>query len=373
MELMFWVAVAGVLYPYVGYPAALWLLSVCRAGRSVAAGAPAPTVSLIIPVHNEATRLPRKVANTAALRYPPGMLQVVFVSDGSTDDTAGVLRRLMTPAMTLVELPERRGKAAALNAGLAASRHEVVVFSDASIELEPDSLQHLVRGFADAEVGCISGEDRIAGTGGEALYGRYELMLRRLESRVHSIAGASGSFYAQRRHLCQRFAEGEAPDFLSVLRTVEQGYRAISEPQAVGSMTSVADPRREFERKVRTLIRGLTTLFAHAGLLNPARTGMFSFILFSHKVMRWLAPVFMVAALLLPLTLLPSVFYGGVFAAQIAFYLAAAAAFAQWGGVHRTLPGRVALYFASVNIAILAAWLQYARGVRQEIWAPSQR
>jgi cellulose synthase/poly-beta-1,6-N-acetylglucosamine synthase-like glycosyltransferase len=275
--------------------------------------------------------------------------------------------------MTVIELPERRGKAAGLNAGLQHATNEILVFSDASIALEPDSLRKIVQRFGDPEIGCVSGEDRIAGSGGEAWYGRYELMLRRLESEVGSIVGASGSFYAQRRSLCAPFVEGLAPDFLSVLRTVEQGARAISDPDAVGAMTSVKDPRDEFERKVRTLLRGITTLFEHAHLLNPFRYGLFSFALWSHKVMRWLAPCFLVLALVTPIALLPSPWYSAILAVQVAFYLAALAALAQWGRIDRTLFGKIALYFSTVNAAVLAAWYRYGRGVRQELWTPSRR
>ena len=372
MATLFWLSVLAVLYPYLLYPAALWALG-RLSRRQVLPPAPLPSVTLIVPVSNEEVRIAKKVANTAALRYPPDRLQVVFVSDGSTDRTVDILRSMVTSIMSVVELPERRGKAAGLNAGMLQARHDILVFSDASIELELDALERIVAPFADARIGCVSGEDRIAEAGGEALYGRYELMLRRFESRVSSIVGASGSFYAQRRALCAPFVEGMAPDFLSVLRTIEQGYRAISEPTAVGSMTSVKDPRREFERKVRTLIRGLTTLFAYGHLLNPFRYGMFAFVLGSHKVMRWLAPVFLLSALLAPLGLLDRPFYMLAFGCQLAFYLCAWAAFRQRGGVHRSLPGKIALYFSSVNMAALVAWVQFARGVRQELWTPSQR
>jgi cellulose synthase/poly-beta-1,6-N-acetylglucosamine synthase-like glycosyltransferase len=374
METVFWIAVAGVLYPYFGYPLLLLLLGRV-AGRPdrASATAPVPSVSVIIPAHNEAARIERKVVNTAALDYPVDRLQILFVSDGSTDGTVDLIRARSTPAMEIVELPSRGGKAAALNAGLERARHEILVFSDASIALEPDALRQIVRRFQEPDIGCISGEDRIADAGGEGLYGRYELSLRRLESRVHSIVGASGSFYAQRRAICRPFTEGMAPDFLSVLRTVEQGFRAVTEPAAAGAMTSVSDPAHEFERKVRTLIRGITTLAAHARLLNPLRFGLFAFSMWSHKVMRWLAPFFLVAALLSPLPLLGSPWYAAAFAAQVAFYLAALAALWQWGGIQRSLPGKVALYFSSVNAAILAAWYLYGRGVRQELWTPSRR
>ena len=374
MEVLFWAAVFGVLYPYIAYPLVLLALR-ATSGWPEVSRAPdgLPSVSLIIPVHNEAVRIARKVANTAALRYPAGRLQVLFVSDGSTDGTVDLIRAAAAPEMTVIELARRGGKAAALNAGLARAANDVVVFSDASIQLEPAALERLVLPFADPTIGCVSGEDRIGEASGEGLYGRYELALRRLESAVQSIVGASGSFYAQRRSLCQPFVEGLAPDFLSVLRTVEQGYRAVAEPSAVGSMTSVRDPRHEFERKVRTLIRGLTTLFAHVHLLNPLRYGRFAFLLFSHKVMRWTAPIFLLTAMVSSLLLARSPLYLAAFVAQVMFYLAALAALINFGGVDRSLLGRVALYFSSSNAAVLMAWFQYARGVRQELWTPSQR
>jgi hypothetical protein len=371
---VFWVSVFGVLYPYLGYPLVLTALAVvARKRRATSLDATVRSVSLIIPVHNEQSRIERKVVNTAALRYPEEHLQVLFVSDGSTDKTVEIIRERQTPTMTVIDLPIRGGKAVALNAGLEKAVHEIIVFSDAAIELEADALLHLVKGFQDPRVGCISGEDRIPESGGEALYGRYELFLRRLESEVHSIVGASGSFYAQRRALCGPFVEGMAPDFLSVLRTLEQGSRAISEPTAAGVMSSVKDPAQEFERKVRTLIRGMTTLAAHRQVLNPFRFGLFSFAIWSHKIMRWMAPFFLVLALISPLALLGSPLYLIAFALQVAFYLGALAALAQWGGVHRSFGGRVALYFSSVNAAILAAWYLYGRGVRQELWTPSRR
>jgi len=277
-----------------------------------------------------------------------------------------------TASMEIVELGQRAGKAAALNAGLSRSRNDIIVFSDASIELEPPSLRHLVSRFADPAIGCVSGEDRIAESGGEAWYGRYELMLRRLESDVCSIVGASGSFYAQRRTLCPPFTEGMAPDFLSVLRTVEQGARAVTAPTAVGAMTSAKDHRNEFERKTRTAIRGITTLVAYGHMLNPFRFGLFAFALLSHKVLRWLAPFFLIGVLLATVPLAAQPFYAAALAAQVVFYVWALAAHV-WSAARRPLPGKIALYFTTVNLAILVAWVKYAAGVRQELWTPTAR
>lgn len=376
IEVLFWLSAFGVVYPYLGYPVVLWALGrfLGRQGRRENGDAPFyPSVSMIIPVCNEEARIERKIVNTATLRYPADRLQVLFVSDGSTDRTVELIKMRASGTMTLIELPVRQGKGAALNAGLDHAKHDILVFSDAAIELEPDALRHIVRGFCDPEVGCISGEDKIAESGGEAWYGRYELLVRRLESKVHSIVGASGSFYAQRRELCGPFLEGLAPDFLSVLRTVEQGFRAVSEPEAVGAMTSVKDSKQEFERKVRTLIRGMTTLFAYVRVLNPIRFGMFAFEVLSHKALRWSVPFFLVMALASSITLLGSPWFNLVVIVQVAFYGAALLAFSGWSYIRHSLFGKIALYFSMVNAAILVAWFKYGKGVRQELWTPSQR
>lgn len=376
MEGLFWLSVCGVMYPYLGYPVLLWIWGRVYGKELQIAHAETtfyPSVTMVIPVCNEERRIERKIANTKALHYPAHQLQVLFVSDGSTDRTVELIRNHAAGPITLIELPVRGGKAAALNAGLDHARHEVVVFSDASIELEQDALRYIVQGFRDPAVGCISGEDKIAESGGEAWYGRYELLIRRLESKVHSIVGASGSFYAQRRVLCSPFAEGLAPDFLSVLRTVEQGFRAISEPAAVGMMTSVKDSKQEFQRKVRTLIRGMTALFAYGRVLNPIRFGVFAIEMLSHKILRWAVPFFLITALVSSVSLIDSPWFLFVSSVQIAFYLTALLALWGWSVIRQSLPGKIALYFSMVNAAILVAWVKYAIGERHELWTPSQR
>jgi cellulose synthase/poly-beta-1,6-N-acetylglucosamine synthase-like glycosyltransferase len=377
LEIAFWLAAAATVYTYFAYPLLLAALDRLRpAPPAPNAGGPPfqPTVTVIIPVHNEERAIGAKLQNTVALDYPSAALQVVVVSDGSTDGTAGIVRAVADPRIELVELGSRQGKAAGLNAGLQHARHEIVVFTDAAIALEPQALTRLVAPFARPEVGCVSGEDRIAHGGGEGLYGRYELWLRRQESRLHSIVGASGSIYAQRRSLCSPFVPQLAPDFLSVLRTVEQGSRAVVASDAVGYMEAVSNPRDEFERKVRTLLRGLTTLGRFPHLLNPLRYGAFAIFLLSHKLMRWLVPVFLIVMLLASgLLATRSAFYAGLFGAQLLFYALGYAAYHRWVGVESWAISRIASYFVSVNVATLVAWFKYAVGVRQELWSPSRR
>jgi cellulose synthase/poly-beta-1,6-N-acetylglucosamine synthase-like glycosyltransferase len=372
----FWLSAAATIYAYAGYPILLALLGRVM-GRGVVSGDSGddglPPITMIVPAHNERRRIEPKLENTRLLDYPAGKLEVLFVSDGSTDGTDDLIRAGLDDRSRLHPLTGRGGKASALNAGLQLASHDVIVFSDASILLEPDALRHIARPFGDPVIGCVSGEDRIAGGGGEGLYGRYELYLRRLESRVSSIVGASGSFYAQRRHLCRPFQPGLAPDFHSVLHTVEQGYRAISQPDAVGMMTALDNPKDEFTRKVRTILRGITTLASHLHLLNPFRYGLFAVEVASHKLARWLVPFFLIAMLLASLVLAgTSPFYAVVAAAQGAFYLLAAGGLLV-PALASALPVRVAVYFTAVNVATLVAWLKFGGGARQEIWAPTER
>ena len=377
-EWILWLSVAGAFYTYLGYPILLSLLVRVKSKATDVAildDSELPAVAMIVPVHNEQQVMESKIANSRELSYPAGKLRVIFVSDGSTDETAAIVARHLDDRIALIELPTRTGKAAALNAALATIDSAVVVFSDASIILAPDAVKTVVRPLAIPEIGCVSGEDRIAGWGGEGLYGRYELFLRRKESELHSIVGASGSFYAQRRALCDPFEPGLAPDFLSVLRTVERGYRAVTQPAAVGYMQALDSVSDEFRRKVRTILRGLTTLRQCSHLLNPFTSGVFAFELFSHKVLRWLVPFFLLAILATSAWLAVDwLFYRMLLLVQILLYALALAGPRLKGSVLASLAvTKIAVYFTTVNIATLWAWGKYLAGARQELWQPSRR
>lgn len=376
MEIAFWVAALAVIYAYFGYPALL-VLAGKLAARPVRLGDESflPALTVLVPAYNEAGVIGSKLDNLLGLDYPRDRLQFVVVSDGSTDGTNALLEAAAARdgRLMAVLLDERRGKANALNQGLARATGEIVVFSDSSILLDKGALRAIVRPFADPEVGCVSGEDHIPEGGGEGLYGRYELFLRNRESAVGSIVGASGSFYAERRELCKPFVDGLAPDFLSVLNTVEQGCRALTEPAAFGFMAAVKSPGDEFRRKVRTLLRGMTTLWVKRGLLNPLRYGRFAWVLFSHKVMRWLVPLFMLVALLANLALVGQPVYAVLFVTQVAFYGFALLAWRQVAGIQEQIYGKVPLYFVGANLAVGFAWVKFLTGVRQELWEPSRR
>ena len=374
MKIIFWLSFFGIFYAYFGYPIVLCIIGkFSRKSSTSYSPHYEPFVSIIIPVYNEENVIKEKLLNIKSLNYPRHKFEVLIVSDGSTDNTGEIVKNNLSPWIKFYELPERSGKASALNLGLEKAKNEIIIFSDASIMLDGNALKNIVKKFQDKTIGCISGEDHITESGGEGLYGKYELYLRNQESKVRSIVGASGSLSAQRTELGAPFMEGMAPDFLSVLTTVEKGYRAITEPDAYGTMTSLKSTRDEFDRKVRTLIRGMTALFYRRSIMNPFCFGIFSFELLSHKLMRWYVPFFLITLFLTNIFLIDIDFYLLTFVSQAVFYFLAILALLKCGNIHEKILGKIPLYFSTVNAAILIAWFRYIIGIRQEVWNPSKR
>ena len=372
MTTIFWVSGLAILYTYAGYPLLLklWPKISSEDNRYEGQLEIEPSISLIIPVYNEEKIISEKIENTISVDYPKDKREILIVSDASNDRTQEIVKRYEKEGVELFELENRQGKAGALNRGLQKARNEIVVFSDASIILEQNALRKIVGKFANPKIGCISGEDHILAGGEEGAYGKYELSLRNLENRAGSIVGASGCFYAQRRTLCEPFKEGMAPDFFSVLVTVEKGYRAVTEPEAMGVMKSVSDPQGEFQRKVRTFLRGMTTLLHFKHMMNPFRYGIFSLQLISHKLMRWFTGVFLILLFLSNLFLVGSKFYLVVLLLQLAFYMLA---LVGWLGTTKPFIFRMPFFFSMVNLSALVAWVKWICGFRQEIWEPSKR
>ena len=185
--------------------------------------------------------------------------------------------------------------------------------------------------------------------------------------------GASGCFYAVRRKLCEPFPEGMAPDFLSVLQTIENGYKAVTEPKAKGAMDSVRQSSQEFKRKVRTLLRGMTTLMSYRHLMNPFHYGIFAIELLSHKILRWSAGIFLILLFVSNFFLLNSKFFIVTFILQLIFYFFAFVGWTGIKGLSEKLLVKIPLYFCLVNASALMAWFKYFKGYRQEIWEPSKR
>lgn len=371
VDVVFWAAVALVLYAYLGYPAVLMALLLVR-DRRVAKAAVRPSVSFIVTAYNEERRIREKLENTLGQHYPATRLEIIVASDCSTDRTDEIVG-VYAERVRLIRAPERRGKEAAQQLAVRAAGGDILVFSDVATALAPDGVSSIVRNFADPSVGCVSSVDRFVeadGTvSGEGAYVRYEMFLRALETRVNSLVGLSGSFFAARREVCRNWATDRQSDFNTLLNAVAMGRRGVLDSASAGYYRDIVDDRREFQRKVRTVVRGIAVLAANARLLNPARHGLFAWQLLSHKLCRWLVPHAMLVALASNAVLAPrSTFYLATLLVQVAFY--AAALGGRWTGI-RIL--KLPSYLVVANLAVLMAWVRYARGERITTWNPSER
>lgn len=368
-HLTFWTAAALVFYAYVGYPCLLMAISRVRR-REVRRSAIACPVSFVITAHNEAERIATKIENTLAQEYD-GPFEILVASDCSSDGTDEIVRAY-EPRVSLVRTAERRGKEAAQQLAVGVASGQILIFSDVATALTPGAVARIVTNFADPAVGCVSSIDRFVDTdgrvSGEGAYVRYEMFLRSLESRVNSLVGLSGSFFAARRSVCRNWAADRQSDFNTLLNTVKQGLIGVLDASSIGYYHPITDHRGEFQRKVRTVVRGIGVLTANLYMLNPLRYGLFAWQLASHKLCRWLVPFALVVALLTnTLLAVHSSFYFATLAAQAAFYGAAAAG---WQGYPSL---RIPFYFVVANLAILIAWCRFARGERMTTWQPSNR
>jgi cellulose synthase/poly-beta-1,6-N-acetylglucosamine synthase-like glycosyltransferase len=370
----FWSFFFLMFWAYFGYPISLSLIKLARHKR-VRKGPCDASVTLIITAYNEEKRIREKLENSLALEYPKDKLQILVASDGSTDATNEIVSSYADKGIELLKVVNRGGKENAQKEAVGYARGDIIIFSDVATILEPRGLQEIVSNFADPSVGCVSSEDRLidqnGNPGGEGFYVRYEMWLRRLESEVNSLVGLSGSFFAARREVCQDFSGDVQSDFRTLLSSMKLGLRGVSDPKAIGSYLDIADEKHEFQRKVRTVLRGLTVFFKHLEFLNIFKYGLFSYQLFCHKLLRWLVPVFLVVVFITNVILAASsLFFLMLLYGQLLFYI-----IGIFGWLTQSLRGvlKIPMFFLVVNLAIVVAWWQYTTGKRIVLWTPSQR
>ncbi len=324
MKWAFWMSAALIAYTYLGYPLWLWIRSRwCR--KRVRSGPYIPFLSIIMVVHNEEKALPRKLRNLLELNYPTELLEIVVVSDGSTDTTNQILSEHMAnPHMRVIFNPQQQGKAAGLNSAVSSVRGEVVVFTDVRQQIERDAIRMLVENFADPDIGCASGElmlgDRETGETdqGMGVYWRIEKAIRELESAVGSVVGATGAIYGVRRELLVNVPDETILDDVYIpMHVARRGARIIFDPRARAWDSPDQGTAREFTRKVRTLSGNYQLLQLASWLLTSANPLRFQFV--SHKLLRLVVP-FALLAMLLASFLTPGVFYRGAVFFQLAFY-----------------------------------------------------
>lgn len=380
-EIVVWAAIALVVYTYGLYPLALKLWGTFRPRRPDP-GEPVewPMISITVPAYNEEAQIRGLLDSLLALEYPSDRRQILVVSDASTDGTDTIVAEYEDRGVELLRMPQRMGKTAAENAARAHLRGEIIVNTDASIRIDANALKPLVARFSDPSVGVASGRDvSVARIGadsnaGESGYVGYEMWVRELEDRVYGIIGASGCFYAIRADLHRLpLPDSLSRDFAAALHARENGFRAVSVRDAVCYVPRAPSLQREYRRKVRTMARGMATLHYKRHLLGR-RYGAFAWMLFSHKVCRWLVPWAALAAL----AAIASLAWTETWARWIlaASGIGAVAAIIGWAWPEeKPTPTIFSLpaFLVAGNIAAIHATIRALRGHQNAVWEPTRR
>ncbi|MHB8754225.1 MAG: glycosyltransferase [Candidatus Acidiferrales bacterium] len=370
-ESLFWFSVAWLLYVYAGYPAALWIVGAMRPFRPRNGEHGLPRVSVLISARNEEKDIARKVQETLAWDYPADSLQLLIASDASEDRTDEILAAISDSRLTVLRMERRVGKNEALNRLAQQATGDVLLFTDANSRIGADCLRSMVRHFADARVGCVTGVEQtihdegqavVSGTG--AFLG-YESSVARLESRAGSVLVCDGAIFCIRRGLFAPLQPDLANDMELPLRIGGAGYALLFEPSARASERSTASPREEFSRKQRIAAQGILGFWR----LRKTLTGIRAWQFLSRKVMRWLVPVPLTVLLITSAALAHNKFYVVCLVLQLAAYAAALIA-----GVLEALGLRagklisICYYFVLVHVAAMLGVVQACLGKRFAVW-----
>jgi cellulose synthase/poly-beta-1,6-N-acetylglucosamine synthase-like glycosyltransferase len=292
---------AVIVYVYIGYPMVLKILTLITPKRIALLDEDLiPEVSLLISCYNEVDVIEEKIQNSLAIDYPKDKITIIIISDGSDDGTDEVAKSHAAQGIKLIRQEGRLGKTSAINLAMEQVTSGIVVFSDANAMYNPSAIKKLVRNFADEKVGYVVGAalytdgETSAAAASEDIYWKYELALKTMESNLHSVVGGDGAIYAIRKNLFITLDAKDINDFVNPLQIVEQGYRGVFEPSAIALEETAGDFSKEAKRKQRIVNRSFRGLMKVKAVLNPFKYGFFSFEVISHKLLRWLMPVFIV-------------------------------------------------------------------------------
>ena len=376
---VFWASAALIAYIYFGYPLLIRLLASLRP-RLVNKCPAEPTVSILIAAYNEEHDIAKTLKNKLELVYPPDKLQILVISDGSTDATDEIVQDFAQRSGGRVQLlrqEPRQGKTSAINKAVELASGDILVFSDANSLYDARALAFLVENFCDPAVGYVTGkmiytnpDGTLIGDGCSAFM-KYENYLRAQETRLGSIVGVDGGIDAVRKHLYAPMRPDQLPDFVLPLKVAQEGYRVVFEPRALLKEQALGSFNDEYRMRVRVTLRALWALRDMRALLNPAKHGIYSLQLLSHKVLRYAAFAPLLVLLVCNALLLRGGFlYQVLFALQAGFYLMACispwAAKRGVAGTIFTLP----YYFVTLNVACAHAFTRFFKGERQILWQP---
>jgi cellulose synthase/poly-beta-1,6-N-acetylglucosamine synthase-like glycosyltransferase len=379
-EVLFWTCAALVVYPYVVYPL---VLAALRRLRTTDAPAPLgdadlPQVSVLIAAHNEEAVIRSRIENLLDLDYPKEKLELVIASDASRDATTAIVREYEVRGVALFDFTSRTGKASVLNASIPRLAGEIAVLSDANTMMDRQALRRLVRWFADSKVGVVCGKlvltDPATGRNVDGLYWRYETLLKRYEGQIGGLLGANGGIYAIRRSLFAGIpGDTIVDDFvLPLLTRLRTGCRIVYDETAIAYEETPPEMDAEFRRRARIGAGGFQSIALLWPLLNPAR-GAIAFTFFSHKVLRWLCPFFLLGAAAANLLLVNVGIYGATLMAFAVLCGMALIGHYLSGGSVVAKVTRLATMFATMNAALLVGFFRWAKGTQRAAWERTAR
>lgn len=374
-KICFWLSVFMILYPIIIYPSLVCLLGLIWP-RPVKRGSWLPCVTVLIPAHNEAQNIAATIRNKLEQDYPRERLEIIVMSDGSTDRTEDIVREFSSQNVRLIRRERREGKAAALNEGVRYAKGEILVFSDANSLFSPDAVRRLMENFAGSEIGYVTGNltYRIpsAGTAGNGCSGymKYENVLRKLETRAGSIIGVNGGVDAIRRELYRNVPRQLITDFVLPLHVISTKHRVVYDDRAHSFEVANSELRSEFRMRVRVALRALQGITYMRGLCNPVKYPWAAFSLISHKIIRYCSFLFLMIAFLTNLVLVTNPGYAALFIVQVIAYTLALV------GWRKGLPKLVhkltfmPSYFLVTNAAFAVAAIKFLQGETMATWQP---
>ena len=386
--LVLWVLIALVFYTYIGY--GMLLYSIVKIKRLFGKKTQIslefePEVTLVIPAYNEEDYIKDKALNCLDLDYPKSKLRVLFITDGSTDKTQGILESV--EGVEVIHENRRAGKSAAENRAIRFVKTPVVIFCDANTMLNRESIRELVKHYADEEVGGVSGEKRISlesqsnvSGAGEGMYWKYESFLKRLDSELYTVVGAAGELISFRTELVEDLEEDTIlDDFIQSLRICQKGYRVVYEPKAYAVEMASENVKEELKRKIRIAAGGWQAMYRLKALLNPFSNLTLSFQYISHRVLRWsisafaLPVIFILNAILVSESRQEFGFYHFLFMAQLSFYAMSLLGWYLESKRVRVKVLFVPYYFTMMNYAVFAGFIRWGKGRQQATWEKSSR
>jgi len=342
-----------------------------------------PTCTLVVAAYNEQGFIKEKIANSLLLKYPAGKLNLVFITDGSSDDTPNIIAQY--PQIQLLHQPQRAGKIAAIHRAMDYVHTDAVVFTDANTFLNKDALIKICRHYADETVGAVAGEKRVhfdesadASAAGEGFYWKYESALKKWDSELYSVVGAAGELFSVRRSLYQPVpADTVLDDFMISMLIAKKGYRIVYEPEAYATETASENVAEELKRKIRIAAGGIQSVLRLKSLFNPFPYPVLSFQYISHRVLRWtVTPFLLILSFLLNIVLAidpGTIGYQLLLFAQVLFYVLAILGFIMEKKQLRIKILFIPYYFCVMNYAVLAGIIRYFTTKQSAVWEKVQR